>query len=140
MNKKIEIPVFIVILTLLLMCFAVGGTVFAILQLKKGKEFRQNTEKSIRLLFEQSEIRTGTNIQSSGAENLFIGFAAGKENSGGANTFIGNKAGALNTTGKVNAFFGTNAGSKNTTGYYNSFIGATAGRVNTTGYENTLVG
>ncbi|HET6992407.1 MAG TPA: hypothetical protein VFJ43_13825, partial [Bacteroidia bacterium] len=77
-----------------------------------------------------------------GANNLFIGYQAGQINTtAGNNTFIGTQAGQANAVGGAgNSFVGYFAGGSNTTGYGNVFFGQDAGGVNTTGIDNTYVG
>jgi hypothetical protein len=78
---------------------------------------------------------------STGDQNAFIGYNAGRLNTTGEkNTFIGPTAGRVNTTGRQNAFIGGRAGFNNTTGNQNAFIGWQAGRDNTSGSENTFIG
>jgi len=80
----------------------------------------------------------GKNTQS--YNNIFLGNLAGYSNSGGQNNIaIGDKAGYSNTTSQ-NIFIGTEAGTDNTSGYFNIMLGRYAGHVNTTGYQQILIG
>lgn len=69
-----------------------------------------------------------------------LGFEAGLNTTGINNTFVGYQAGKANTTGADNAAVGYAALDANTTGYRNVAFGTDALGANTTGYENTAVG
>jgi hypothetical protein len=76
----------------------------------------------------------------SGADDTFIGFAAGfHTNDGSGNTFVGRSAGFANTSGSNNVFIGMQAGLANTTQVNNTFVGALAGTAST-GPGNTFIG
>jgi hypothetical protein len=75
-----------------------------------------------------------------GTRNIHIGDAAGSVSTGTDNAFIGFQAGKLNTTGVNNAFIGRQAGAVNTTGSNSVIIGNRAGFANTTGSDNNLLG
>lgn len=78
---------------------------------------------------------------STGDQNAFIGYNAGKVNTAGSkNTFIGPTAGRVNTTGNQNSFIGGRAGFNNASGSQNTFIGWLAGPQNVSGNENTFIG
>jgi hypothetical protein len=82
---------------------------------------------------------TGTN--STGADNMFVGFEAGKENlTGSFNSFFGSQSGKANTTGLNNSFFGAYSGLTNTSGGNNAFFGANSGFINTSGSTNSFFG
>jgi hypothetical protein len=83
----------------------------------------------------------GVNLLNSiGTRNIHIGDAAGSVSTGTDNTFIGFQAGRLNTTGVNNAFIGRQAGYVNTTGSNSVIIGNRAGFANTTGSDNNFLG
>jgi hypothetical protein len=71
--------------------------------------------------------------------NVFLGYAAGKNTQSYNNVFIGNQAGWSNTGGQNNIAIGDNAGFKNTSSQ-NVFIGTSAGENNTSGYFNIMIG
>ena len=91
-----------------------------------------------------------------GTKNVFIGYAAGKNNQSYNNIFIGSQAGYSNTsgqniiaigekagymnTGSQNIFIGTSAGENNTTGFGNLIIGRYAGKYNTTASQQVILG
>ncbi len=78
---------------------------------------------------------------STGVNNFFAGFEAGKCNTTGCNNnFFGRAAGCSNTTGSYNNFIGRDAGRNNTTGFDNNFFGRDAGLCNTTGSFNNFFG
>ncbi|SDD03372.1 tail fiber domain-containing protein [Williamwhitmania taraxaci] len=80
----------------------------------------------------------GKNTQS--YNNIFLGNQAGWSNSGGQNNIaIGDKAGYSNTTSQ-NIFIGTEAGKSNTTGSFNIMMGRYTGRNVTTGSQQILIG
>ena len=82
-----------------------------------------------------------TGVNSTGADNMFVGYEAGKDNSSGSfNSFFGSQSGKANTTGLNNSFFGAYAGVTNNTGGNNAFFGANAGMANTTGSTNSFFG
>jgi hypothetical protein len=75
-----------------------------------------------------------------GADNSYFGFRAGKANvTGTENAFFGASAGLLDTAGS-NSFFGAFAGQNTTSGSGNSFFGHGAGAGNTTGAGNVFIG
>ncbi len=87
-----------------------------------------------------------------GFENVFIGYQAGKENlkddtattrtheiEASRNTFIGAYAGENNTSGRNHVFIGELAGQNSEGGQSNTFVGPSAGRANS-GSENTFIG
>ncbi len=87
-----------------------------------------------------------------GFENVFIGYQAGKENleddtattashekEASRNTFIGAYAGENNTSGRNHVFIGELAGQNSGGGQSNTFVGPSAGRANS-GSENTFIG
>lgn len=98
---------------------------------------------------------TGTN--STGSDNMFVGYEAGKANTtGSVNTFVGSQSGRSNiggfnnsffggysgfsnTSGTNNAFFGTNTG-LSSNGSFNAFFGSNAGFSNTSGSDNSFFG
>jgi len=71
--------------------------------------------------------------------NVFLGYAAGKNTQSYNNVFIGNQAGWSNTSGQNNIAIGDNAGFKNTSSQ-NVFIGTSAGENNTSGFFNIMIG
>ncbi|MFK7933886.1 MAG: tail fiber domain-containing protein [Saprospiraceae bacterium] len=74
-----------------------------------------------------------------GRDNVFIGRASGTSNStGGENTFIGKEAGRSATT-SGNTFMGFEAGYTNTGGSNNVYLGHTSGRENN-GSRNVIIG
>ena len=81
----------------------------------------------------------GLNAGTSGTQNTFYGYQAGKNNLSSNNTFIGDKSGSLNTTGDANLFNGSSSGAANVSGSNNTYIGATAGDSNN-GNHNTFIG
>jgi hypothetical protein len=81
----------------------------------------------------------GLNAGTSGTQNTFYGYQAGKNNLSSNNTFIGDKSGSLNTTGDANLFNGSSSGAANVSGSNNTYIGATAGDANN-GNNNTFIG
>lgn len=88
----------------------------------------------------------GNFLNSSDANNVFIGFNSGKgmslntPNTGRYNTFIGSVTGSYNTTGDRNVFIGGNTGYSNRTGDDNVFIGVNTGGNNISGNYNTFIG
>ncbi len=79
-------------------------------------------------------------IAGSGAQNLFVGVAAGNSRTtASSDTYLGYNAGSLTTSGSNDTMLGARAGEANVTGAQNTFVGALAG-VSSTGNENTLVG
>lgn len=82
----------------------------------------------------------GLNAGTSGTQNVFYGYQAGKNNSSGNNnTFTGDRSGSSNTTGSSNVFSGAYSGATNVSGSNNTYIGAAAGDSNT-GNNNTFIG
>ncbi|MEN0010456.1 hypothetical protein [Flavobacterium nitrogenifigens] len=81
----------------------------------------------------------GLNAGTSGTQNTFYGYKAGKNNSSGDyNTFIGNEAGNSNTLGSNNTYIGALTGDTNY-GNNNTFIGSGAGG-GYEGNENIFIG
>lgn len=77
----------------------------------------------------------------SGANNLFLGYRAGYNNSTGeSNTFMGSTCGDANTAGIRNVFIGIESGHRNVTGSFNTCIGSYSMNYNTTGFYNTTIG
>jgi hypothetical protein len=80
-------------------------------------------------------------LNTTGVNNSFIGRQAGAANTEGSNlVIIGNRAGYANTTGSDNNLLGFQAGLSNTIGSGNNFFGKWAGRLNTTGGNNSFFG
>jgi trimeric autotransporter adhesin len=80
-------------------------------------------------------------IANTGDHNVFIGSAAGQNNTSGIyNLFLGGSAGSANTTGTQNIFMGGQAGFNNTIGYDNVFLGLNSGLSNTVGHSNLFMG
>jgi len=75
-----------------------------------------------------------------GTRNIHIGESAGAVSTGTDNAFIGYQAGKLNTTGVNNAFIGRQAGAANLSGSNLVIIGNRAGYANTTGSDNSMLG
>ncbi len=75
-----------------------------------------------------------------GTRNIHIGESAGAVSTGTDNAFIGYQAGKLNTTGVNNAFIGRQAGAANLSGSNLVLIGNRAGYANTTGSDNSMLG
>lgn len=76
-----------------------------------------------------------------GSDNTFLGFEAGRENTTGSrNYFAGSGAGKYNTTGTRNVFLGYKAGSENSGGAYNVFVGYQSGFQNVSSTSNVFVG
>lgn len=74
------------------------------------------------------------------ADNLAVGFGAGRLGTGGSNTFVGFTAGASITSGNFNTAVGTEALTNVTSSSANTAIGALSLLSNTTGAGNTAVG
>jgi len=74
-----------------------------------------------------------------GANNLFLGTLAGRDNGGIQNTMLGDSAGKTNT-GNENVMLGFIAGQDSTSGSFNTFIGSRSGLANLTGSSNTFLG
>ena len=75
-----------------------------------------------------------------GDENTFIGYNAGKSNTSAVrSTFMGSQTG-LDNTGQRNAFFGSLAGFSNVGGTNNVYLGFYAGYNSTTGSRNVYIG
>ena len=79
-------------------------------------------------------------LQNKGAQNLFVGDDAGKNNIGVNNTFVGYYSGYTNTSGSGNTFFGAYTQYWGTTGSDNTFLGNAAGKVNNGGDRNVAIG
>ncbi|HKX84276.1 MAG TPA: tail fiber domain-containing protein [Pyrinomonadaceae bacterium] len=80
------------------------------------------------------------NANTTGSINTFVGSQSGKSNIGGFNnSFFGAYSGFSNSAGTNNAFFGANAGLTNN-GSFNSFFGSNAGFSNTSGVDNSFFG
>jgi hypothetical protein len=89
----------------------------------------------------ETSLGTGTGAVNTGANNTFIGFEAGNDNTSGANnTALGYQALDVNTTGNHNVAVGNAALGSNTTGYENTAVGSLALDANTSGYTNTAMG
>jgi hypothetical protein len=105
-------------------------------------EFQQGGARVLQFNAQKSGVVglfTGTN--STGADNMFVGYEAGKENlSGSFNSFFGSQSGRANTTGLNNSFFGAYSGIQNQTGSNNAFFGANSGLTNETGGSNSFFG
>jgi len=85
--------------------------------------------------------RAGESDDSSGNENTFIGYLAGRNtNTGGSNVAIGSEALFSNTSGVGNIAIGFEALLTNTSGDRNVAIGFEALKANTTGSNNTALG
>lgn len=83
----------------------------------------------------------GDNGNGSDVRNVFVGQAAGTQNtSGNDNVFLGRASGTSNTSGNANTFVGKEAGRSNTSGGDNLFMGFDAGYTNTTGSDNVYLG
>lgn len=90
-------------------------------------------------------------INTTGSQNLFLGYESGRWNTSGiSNVFIGPNSGNKNSTGSGNIFIGNAAGYSNThidssagigtEGFFNVYIGYNSGEENTRGKYNTYVG
>jgi hypothetical protein len=80
-------------------------------------------------------------IGTSGCNNTYLGYAAGRYNSSGSfNFFGGTCAGYSNTSGRFNTFVGIEAGRRNISGCLNTFLGLNAGDSNTSGCDSVAVG
>ena len=94
----------------------------------------------MRLTSQNYFIGHNSGISTTGLQNLFFGYEAGKSNIGGGNnSFIGYHAGYLNSSGNYNVFIGNEAGYDNSTYDYNTYIGYQAG-YNAKSNYNTAVG
>jgi hypothetical protein len=83
----------------------------------------------------------GANDDLSNNYNIFMGFAAGKNNIKGTdNIAIGTSAGNSMSTGNGNVVLGGNAFRNNTTGTGNLALGTNALSSNSLGYNNTAIG
>ena len=71
--------------------------------------------------------RQGTTTVTNKGGNVLLGAYAGTNNEGADNIFLGWSAGYENTSGSKNIFIGNNAGKKNTVGDHNIFIGNNVG-------------
>ena len=114
-----------------------GGNVNVAGGLTVGGSFSLNTVNA------QTQYNLAGNrvLSAAGAQNLFVGLNAGRDNSTGfLNTFVGSATGQANTTGVANSFFGANAGASNKTGVDNSFFGDGAGLANVVGTGNSFFG
>jgi len=94
-----------------------------------------NGTANIMIGFKAGWQSTGTFTQS-----IHIGYLSGQFSSGSENTFFGYGAGRSNTTGNENVIIGADAGEDNTTGFHNVFVGRFAGHGNTTGFRNVYLG
>jgi len=82
----------------------------------------------------------GAGVVNTGADNVFLGKAAGGTNVAGfANSFIGSFSGYANVSGNNNMFLGASAGFTNSTGSSNTFIGVSAGRLSNN-EQNSFIG
>jgi hypothetical protein len=89
----------------------------------------------------ETSLGTGAGGSSTGANNTFIGFEAGNDNTTGANNVaVGYQALDANTTATQNTAVGMNALGATTTGGDNTSIGYGSLSANTTGTNNTAVG
>ena len=98
---------------------------------------------SFNILNAQTQYNLGGGRILSGDEtngNIYAGFDSGTVSTGANNSFFGFRAGRLNTSGFSNVFLGASSGEKNTTGYYNTAVGIGAGSSNTTGIQNSYFG
>ncbi len=124
----------------------VGG--FAV----SGRSPGKGTLSSLLNLFEDNYfIGHESGINTTGTNNLFLGYESGLwNNSGASNVFIGPKSGHQNSIGFGNIFIGNYAGYHNsdidsgtyvgTEGYFNVYIGYNSGADITKGKYNTFVG
>ncbi len=80
----------------------------------------------------------GFRVLGVGDDDLFVGRDTGS--GGNGNVFLGTAAGLDNTNGTTNVFLGTFAGQSNTTGRDNAYMGFGAGQNGSTGTDNTYVG
>jgi hypothetical protein len=77
----------------------------------------------------------------SGSDNISIGYQSGYLATGSYSTFIGYRAGYNNTASAAgNVFIGYNTGNANTSGDYNTAIGQRALQENISGGSNTALG
>lgn len=84
--------------------------------------------------------KSSLRINTTGDENVVIGFEAGYNNIVGSKlTFLGYQAGRANT-GSRNTFLGNTSGVTNTSGIQNVFVGMAAGATNTISSNSTFVG
>lgn len=74
-----------------------------------------------------------------GANNLFLGTLAGRDNGGERNTMLGDSAGKSNI-GEENTMIGFVAAQDSVSGSFNTFVGSRAGLNNITGFTNTTLG
>jgi hypothetical protein len=86
-------------------------------------------------------VGSGAGAVNTGANNTFVGFEAGNDNSTGTNNVaLGYQALDANTSGAENTAVGSIALGANTTGTDNTAVGYEALKVNTTGVGNTAIG
>ncbi len=84
---------------------------------------------------------TGNIANTTGTDNVFAGYRAGRFNlTGSHNVFLGLESGHLNASGENNIFIGQAAGRDNITGIQNISIGVFAGRENEMGNHNVNIG
>jgi hypothetical protein len=88
--------------------------------------------------FAQTQYGVGAGM--SGIQRAFFGTNAGQVNTGANNTFLGYQAGRDNTTGSHNTFVGKEAGLASIEGGGNTFVGGDAGRLNKSGNQNVYIG
>lgn len=74
------------------------------------------------------------------AQNISIGYYAGRKTLTNQSVFIGYFSGSKNTSGAENVFVGGFAGSSNTSGSNNTYMGYEAARYDSIGSNNTYLG
>jgi len=110
-----------------------------------------STQSYLQLTPQNYFIGHNSGINTTGSQNLFLGYESGRWNTSGlTNIFIGPNSGNKNSTGTGNIFIGNAAGYSNshidssasigTEGFFNVYIGYNSGEEITRGKYNTYVG